>query len=254
MEGIPHSIIEKADTLSPAKIKNLLIKTKAGDGEAKDKLIRCNLRLVLKMAHRFKNSQYSLEDVFQVGTIGLIKAIERFDIEREVKFSTYAVPLILGEIKMFLRDDHPVKVSRSLKEKAQKIRKIKEKLTKELNREPTIQELSERVNLSREEIVNALEAVQNPTSIYNRVNKSQDNGLELIDQLGRLDEQYDISLNHLVLKQIIEELDQRSQRIIKLRYFADKSQTKVAKLIGVSQAHVSRLENKILNLIRNKLE
>ncbi|GAB6098982.1 RNA polymerase sporulation sigma factor SigF [Halanaerocella petrolearia] len=254
MEKIPRAMIEQAEVLSSAETRELLERFKTGDGQAKDKLVKCNLRLVLKMAHRFKNSRYSLEDIFQVGNIGLIKAIENFDLTKEVKFSTYAVPKIIGEIKMFLRDDHPVKVSRSLKEDAQKVRKTKKRLTNELGREPTIQELSEEVGLACEEIINALEAVQNPASLYSSSSQSQDGNLELIDQLGIEDKEYNSCLNKILLKQILKQLNQRAQRIIKLRFFEDKSQSEVAEVIGVSQAHISRLEKQILESIRNRLD
>ncbi|GAB6139158.1 SigB/SigF/SigG family RNA polymerase sigma factor [Halanaerobaculum tunisiense] len=254
MDKIPQAIIDQAEVLSSAETKKLLSKANHGDRQAKDKLVKSNLRLVLKIAHRYKNSQYSLEDIFQIGTIGLLKAIDNFDLTKEVEFSTYAVPKIIGEIKMFLRDDHPVKVSRSRKEQAQKIIKLKEKLTKDLNREPTIQELSAEVDLSCEEIVTALEAVQNPTSLYSSTQQTTEKDLELIDQLGATESKYVSSLNRICLQQVLTELDSREEKIFKLRFGADKSQAEVADIIGVSQAHISRLEKKILKFIKQKLE
>ena len=241
------------DLLSQQETKRLLLKSQQGNKNAKDKLVKHNLRLVLKIAHRFKNSRYPLDDIFQVGIFGLIKAIDRFNLGRKVKFSTYAVPLIIGEIKVFLRDDDVVKVSRKLKQRAYQIRKTKEELQERLNREPTVQELSEELGLSTEEIVKALEAVQTPKSIYSSVYK-KDSGLELIDQLVDNNNEYNNRLNKLLITNVLEKLDERSSRIIKLRYFAEKSQQEIAKSIGVSQAQISRLEKKILKVIKENLE
>ncbi|WP_408954613.1 SigB/SigF/SigG family RNA polymerase sigma factor [Natroniella sp. ANB-PHB2] len=256
MEGLSNIDLKEQRLLSQEETKRLLIKSQQGDRQAKDTLVKHNLRLVLKIVHRFKNAVYSLEDIFQIGTIGLMKAIERFDLSKGVNFSTYAVPLIIGEIKVFLRDNDRVKISRNLKEKAIKIKRIQEEMKKELKREPTVRELSQRLDLASEEIMRALEAVQEPTSLYTRVSNCNggDGKLELIDQLAVLDDQYEASLNKLFVKQILEKVDQRAKKIVKLRYFANQTQGQIAKQLGISQAHVSRLEKRILALIKRKLE
>ncbi len=239
--------------LSDKEIKDLLIKSQKGSQEAKDTLIKHNLRLVLKISHRFQNADYSLDDIFQLGIIGLIKAIDGFDLKRSVKFSTYAVPLIIGEIKMFLRDDNIVKVSRSIKEKAYQIHQIKEDLLKKLNREPTIQELSQALQLAPEEIVRILEAVGTPKSIYQKTYQNDESSITLVDQLADNKDYYQEKLTSLTLNQVLNKLDGRSKRIIKLRYLEEKSQSEIAKLLGLSQAQISRLEKNILKIIRNEL-
>lgn len=246
--------LDKKELLSTEETRNLLEISQQGDKKARDKVLSHNLGLVMKIAHRFKNKRHSFDDLFQVGTIGLLKAIDRFDLKKEVKFSSYAVPLIIGEIKVFLRDDNILKVSRRYKEDAYKIKKIKEKMSQELNREPTIKELSEEVGLSPEEIVTTLEAVQAPKSIHSTVYQGEDSSLELIHQLVDGKDEYNDSLNKLALKAVLDKLDQRSKKIISLRYFAEKSQGEIAKVIGVSQAQISRLEKGILKLIRARLE
>ncbi|TDX51174.1 SigB/SigF/SigG family RNA polymerase sigma factor [Orenia marismortui] len=253
MNSLLNVDIKNHKLLTQKQIKELIFKSQEGDRASKEYLIENNLRLVLKIAHRFKNSRYSLEDIFQIGTIGLIKAIEGFDLNKDVKFSTYAVPLIIGEIKVFLRDDNVIKISRSIKETAYKIKKVKEELTNKLNREPTIHELSVEVGLSNEEIVSALEAVQAPTSIYKSVYENEGSTLELVDQLVDSNNHYDDRLNQLALNTILKQLDDRSQLIIKLRYFQEKSQIEIANIIGVSQAQVSRLEKNILKKIKEEL-
>ncbi|MCK8827081.1 SigB/SigF/SigG family RNA polymerase sigma factor [Natroniella acetigena] len=256
MEGLANINLKEHKLLSQKETKKLLAESQQGNRQAKDKLVKHNLRLVLKVVHRFKNAVYSLEDIFQIGTIGLIKAIERFDLSKEVHFSTYAVPLIIGEIKVFLRDNDRMKISRNLKEKASKIKQIKEEMKGKLKREPTIKELSQRLDLAPEEIIRALEAVQEPTSLYARVYDCGDRAgrLELIDQLADSNDEYEVSLNKLFIKQILEKIDQRAREIIKLRYFANQTQSQIAEKLGISQAHVSRLEKRILALIKKELE
>ncbi|SNY36298.1 RNA polymerase, sigma subunit, RpoX/SigF [Orenia metallireducens] len=253
MNSLSNINIDNHKLLTENETKRLISLSQQGDRRAKDELIKHNLRLVMKIAHRFKNSGYSIEDIFQIGSIGLIKAIDGFDLSKGVKFSTYAVPLIIGEIKVFLRDDNIVKVSRSVKETAYRIKKIKEELEQQLNREPTIKELSEQLGLSAEEIVSALEAVQAPKSIHEQVYQKEGSSLELADQLVDDEDHYNDKLNLLALNHVLKKLDKRSQLIIKLRYFEEKSQGEIAKVLGLSQAQVSRLEKKILKLIRSEL-
>ncbi|MBM7555266.1 SigB/SigF/SigG family RNA polymerase sigma factor [Halanaerobacter jeridensis] len=251
---IEFNKIKEKELLSTPETKELLAQAQQGDKIAKDKLVCHNLRLVLKIAHRFKTEQYQIDEIFQVGTIGLMKAIENFDLSRKVEFSTYAVPVIIGKIRSYLRDDEQIKIGRTLKQRAKQIKKMQEQLNKEFKREATIQELSSALNLSSQQIVSALEAAQTPSSIYDKVYQQGDDSLKLIDQLMSEDDIYEKEINRLTLSQILKDLTPRAKRIIKLRYFDDKSQSEIADLIGVSQAQVSRLEKKILNNIRDKLK
>ncbi|WP_051412156.1 SigB/SigF/SigG family RNA polymerase sigma factor [Halonatronum saccharophilum] len=244
--------IKEYPLLEEDEVKSLIFDYQQGDEEAKDKLINHNLRLVLKIAHRFKNGQYSLEDIFQIGIIGLIKAIDRFDLSKEVKFSTYAVQWIIGEIKVFFRDDSLIKVSRSLKEDARRIKAVKKSLSKHLNREPTIKELSKELGMAVEDIVNALESVREPDSIHKKVYKGEDSNLELGDQIADSKDYYNAKIDSIVLKEIIKKLDSRDQLIIRFRYFEEKSQSEIAQVLGISQAQVSRLEKNIIKIIRNQ--
>ena len=242
------------EVLSTAETKKLLVKAQQGSNEAKDKLICHNLRLVLKIAHRFKSEQYQIDEVFQVGTIGLIKAIERFDLTREVEFSTYAVPVIIGEIQTYLREDEQIKIGRTLQQRAKRIKKMQDELNKKLRREATIQELSSALDLSCHQIVRALEADQKPSSIYKKIYQQGAESLELIEQLRDDEDTYQKQINRLTLAQILRTLNSRAKKIIRLRYFEDKSQAEIAEVIGVSQAQISRLEKKILKQIRKKLK
>lgn len=232
----------------------LIERIHAGEKEVREVLIEQNLGLVHHIVKRFLNRGYEAEDLFQIGVIGLIKAIDKFDTSFEVKFSTYAVPLIAGEIKRFLRDDGMVKVSRTLKENGSKVKYAKERLTVRLNREPTLSEVSEEAGLSSEEVILAMEANVQVESIYQSVYQSDGNEIYMVDQLAdkRKDEQENM-LNHLVLKQMLESLSKTEQRIITLRYYQDKTQTEVAKLLGISQVQVSRMEKKILMGLRERM-
>jgi RNA polymerase sporulation-specific sigma factor len=245
--------IPDKELLSDDETKELLVAAQAGDEEAKEKLVNHNLKLVLKVAHRFANKNYNYEELFQVGSIGLLKAIDRFDLDKGVKFSTYAVPLIIGEIKRFLRDDDAVKVSRSLKHKAYNINKAKEELTAKLNREPTINEIANKLEISKEEIVVALEAVQEPTSIYSPIYEKEGSSIELIDQLAASNEEYEKEINRMDLQELIQNLESRERLILKLRFFDELTQSEVAERIGVSQVQVSRLERKIIKKLGKSL-
>ncbi|MCK8825165.1 SigF/SigG family RNA polymerase sporulation sigma factor [Fuchsiella alkaliacetigena] len=246
--------IPENELLSDEETKELLARAQEGDKEAKEKLTNHNLKLVLKIAHRFSNSRYDYEELFQIGSIGLLKAIDRFDLEREVKFSTYAVPLIIGEIKRFLRDDDLVKVSRSMKVTAYKVNKIKEKLMGKLNREPTINEIAEEMEVPREEIVSALEAVREPESIYKSIYEEEGSSIELIDQLAASAGDYEAEITRLDLQEVIENLQSRERLILRLRFFEELTQTEVAERLGVSQVQVSRLERQILAKIREEFD
>lgn len=232
---------------------HLILQAKQGDKEARDVLIQENLGLVRHIVKRFAGRGCDMEDLFQIGTIGLIKAIDKFDMDYGVQFSTYAVPLIMGEIKRFLRDDGLVKVSRSLKENGYRIRQAEEKISHREGRGATLEELAEATSLTREEIVLALEANSEVESIYKPVYQSDGSQIYLVDQIADKENEKEKLLNHMMLTKLLEELDEKEREIITLRYFQDKTQTEVAKKLGVSQVQISRLEKKILIHMRQVL-
>jgi RNA polymerase sporulation-specific sigma factor len=236
--------------LSETETKILLQKTRQGDEAARERLINCNLRLVFNIVQRYQNRGYELEDLFQIGTIGLMKAIDKFDPSFEVKFSTYAVPMIMGEIRRFMRDDSPVKVSRSYKELAVRIYRCKESLTKKLGREPTIGELAEELSVSSEEIVTSLEAIQMPSSIHETVYQNEGDPIYLLDQLASESSSDSKMFENLMLKDVLARLPIRLKEVILMRFFQDQTQVEVAKKLGISQVQVSRLERLALKEIR----
>lgn len=229
-----------------------------GDKDARDRLVNENTGLIWSIVRRFAGRGQELEDLFQIGCIGMLKAIDKFDVTYDVQFSTYAVPMITGEIKRFLRDDGIIRVSRSLKENNYKICKIVEKLTSEYGREPTIEEIAEEMQMSREDIVITMEANVEVESLHKVVYQNDGNTLMLEDKVseGVYDEKSAVDIygddekekliNHIVLEQIIERLPNKEKELIILRYFKDKTQMEVASLFGISQVQVSRMEKKIL--------
>jgi len=239
--------------LGDEEMTELLIKAQAGDAQARERLINCNLRLVFNLVQRFANRGYDVEDLFQIGTIGLIKAIDKFNLSYNVKFSTYAVPMIIGEIRRFLRDDNPVKVSRSLKENAYKINKARESLTRELGREPTFQEISEAVDLSVDEMIASLEAVQAPTSIHETLYEDDGDPIYVIYQLSNSKDEV-IWFEKIALKEVLDKLSPKEKEIIVMRFFQDKTQTEVANLVGLSQVQVSRIERQALKRFKMLLD
>lgn len=232
----------------------LIARAQQGDKEAREVLIEKNLGLVHAIARRFVGRGVEAEDLFQIGTIGLIKAIDHFDLSYEVKFSTYAVPLISGEIKRFLRDDGPLKVSRTLKEQAMKINLVRQRLQGKWGREPTLQEIAAEAMLSVEEIVAATEADYQVESIYASVYGNDGSEMILADMLGKEDAEKEALLNRMLLNQLLEQLDEKESELIRLRYFQDKTQTEVARLFGISQVQVSRMEKKILLNMRTQAQ
>lgn len=248
------------------QVTELIKKSQAGDKEAREKLVRDNLGLVYSMVKRFENRGHEREELVQIGSIGLIKAIDKFDCSFDVKFSTYAVPVICGEIRRFLRDDGLVKVSRTLKENAWKVKQAKEALAQELGREATLAEISAQTGISQEDIVMALEASIEVESIYKTVYQSDGNEIFLVDQVvsgkdggmgcsvqnGGGDETGKL-LNELLVKELLAGLSEEERKLIKLRYFEGKTQTAVAEILGVNQVKVSRMEKKILLGMRKKL-
>ncbi len=228
----------------------LIANAQQGDKEAREVLIKNNLGLVHSIVRRFVGRGVETEDLFQIGTIGLMKAIDHFDLGFDVKFSTYAVPLITGEIKRFLRDDGMIKVSRTLKEQSRRLDLIRRSMQVNLKREPTLKELEAESGMSMEEIVMATESERQVESIYAPVYQNDGSQVELADMLGKEDTEKEKLLNHMLLKQLLGRLDEKESMLIRMRYFQDKTQTEVAKCMGISQVQVSRLEKKILLSMR----
>lgn len=224
--------------------------SQSGDKKARDTLVTENVGLVWSIVKRFTNRGHELEDLFQIGSIGLIKAIDKFDISFDVKFSTYAVPMITGEIKRFLRDDSMIKVSRSLKEIAAKVKLARDNFISNNEKEPTIQELSKITGVDAEEIIMALEASAEIESLNKTIYQGDGNQIYLADKLQDKEDDTEKLLNHMLMEQLLASLNDSERELIKLRYFQDKTQTQVAKKLGVSQVQVSRLEKKILMKMR----
>jgi len=236
--------------LSGEEMKALLHRVKEGDEEAREILVNHNLKLVFNLVQRFANRGYELEDLFQIGTIGLIKAIDKFDLSYDVKFSTYAVPLIIGEIRRFLRDDNPVKVSRSLKETVNKVHRTREELTLRLGHEPSIQEISDYSGLTCEEIVTALEAAQTPASIFDTIYQDDGDPIFAIDAIAADNDDNSSWFDRMALKDILKRLPEREKKVLHLRFFEDKTQAEVAAVMDISQVQVSRIERQALKNIR----
>lgn len=239
--------------------KELILRAHNGDKAARDKLVLENIGLVYSVSRRFAGRGYELEDINQIGTIGLIKAIDKFDDSFDVRFSTYAVPMIAGEIKRFLRDDGMLKVSRSLKENGYRIKKASDELVSQNGREATIEELAAATELSVEDVVMALEANTDVESIYRTIYQNDGNEVYLVDKLSgssgdTVKDEFagaqEQLLNSILLEQLLAELDELEGKLIMLRYFKEMTQTQVADKLGISQVQVSRLEKKILRKLR----
>ncbi len=224
-----------------------------GDKDARDALVTENMGLIWSIVRRFSGRGYDLEDLFQIGSIGLMKAIDKFDLEMDVKLSTYAVPMIAGEIRRFLRDDGMIKVSRPLKELAMRSGMARERLEYTLGREPTIEEIANEVGVSREEVAASFEAGAEVESIYRPVNREDESGGYLIDKISEKEPEDEKLLNRMVLTDLIRGLKPQEQTIIMERYFENKTQSAIASGLGISQVQVSRLEKKILKEMREKL-
>ncbi len=225
---------------------------KNGDTSAREKLINGNLKLVLSVIQRFTNRGENLDDLFQVGCIGLIKAIDNFDISVGVKFSTYAVPMIIGELRRYLRDYNSIRVSRSLKDTAFRAMNSKEKLTKALGKEPTIEEIAADLNLPKADVVLALEAIVDPVSLYEPVYSDGGDTIYVMDQVGDRCTDSDW-LGEIMFKEAFNSLNEREKNILTLRFFKGKTQIEVANEIGISQAQVSRLEKGALDRIKSQM-
>lgn len=242
----------KLNVLNEEEKVELLKKVAKGDEKARETLINGNLRLVLSVIQRFTNRGEAPDDLFQVGCIGLIKAIDNFSLEFGVKFSTYAVPMILGEIKRYIRDSGQLRVSRSLRDLAYRAMQAKEQLLNERKREPTIEEIAERIDSKREDVVIALEAVTEPVSLYEPVFSEGGDTIYVMDQIGDKNDDNNW-LEEIALKEAIASLGNREKHILSLRFFQGKTQVEVADEIGISQAQVSRLEKGALNKIKSQI-
>lgn len=250
------------------EVSVLIAKSQEGDKEAREVLIEKNLGLVHHIVKRFVGRGYDLEDLFQIGTIGLMKAIDKFDLQMGVKFSTYAVPMISGEIKRFIRDDGLVKVSRTIKENGVKVRYARQQLQAELKREPTLQEIAGRALLSEEEIVLAMEAAIEVESLYASVYQEDGSETYLVDKVVsgesgsvgtglvqgnyHYDREKEKLIDHMLLSQLLDSLETRDRELICMRYFQNKTQMEIADVLGVSQVQVSRMEKKILLRLRER--
>ena len=231
----------------------LIRKSHDGDEQARVQLVEENVGLIWCVVKRFYGRGVEPEDLFQIGSIGLLKAIDKFDLSFEVKFSTYAVPMISGEIKRFLRDDGMIKVSRSLKELSYKAYMMREKLQEQMQREPTLEELADKLQVDKEELVMALDAGNEVESLYKPVYQKDGNEVALVDRLEEKEGQEEKILNRMLLGQLLDELESEARKLIYLRYFANKTQTEVGQELGISQVQVSRMEKKILQELRGKI-
>ncbi|HWO75804.1 MAG TPA: RNA polymerase sporulation sigma factor SigF [Bacillus sp. (in: firmicutes)] len=237
--------------LKDHEVKDLIVRAQKGEQEAKDTIVQKNMRLVWSVVQRFLNRGYEPDDLFQIGCIGLLKSVDKFDLSYDVKFSTYAVPMIIGEIQRFIRDDGTVKVSRSLKELGNKIRRAKDELSKLNGRVPTVSEIAEHLEISVEEIIMAQEASRSPSSIHETVYENDGDPITLLDQIA--DQEENLWFDKLALKEAIRDLDDRERLIVYLRYFKDQTQSEVAARLGISQVQVSRLEKKILQQMKDRM-
>jgi len=243
----------KLPLLKAAEKEALFQQIEAGNQEAREKYIEGNLRLVLSVIKRFSSSNENVDDLFQIGCIGLIKAIDNFDSSLNVKFSTYAVPMIIGEIRRFLRDNNSIRVSRSLKDTAYKAIYAKDTLTRKNLKEPTLEEIATEVGIAKEDIAYAMDAIQSPMSLYEPIFTDGGDTLYVMDQISDKKNKEETWVEHLSLSEAMKKLGTREHEIITLRFFEGKTQMEVAESIGISQAQVSRLEKNALKTMRNYL-
>lgn len=236
--------------------KELIALAHEGNKEARDMLVTHNMGLVYSIAKRFANRGYEMDDIVSIGTIGLIKAIDKFDLNMDVMLSTYAVPMISGEIKRFIRDDGIIKISRSIKENGWKINQAKDYLSQKLKREVTIEEISKETGICTEDIVVAMEASKDVESIYQTIYQSDGNQIYVVDKLAASakESDHDKIMNHVMLEETMNILEEDEKTIIEMRYFQEKTQSEVAKILGISQVQVSRMEKKILLRMRKNME
>lgn len=240
----------KLPVLTNDEMQKLFVKIKAGDMEAREEFIRGNLRLVLSIIQRFNRRGENVDDLFQVGCIGLIKAIDNFDLSQNVRFSTYAVPMIIGEIRRYLRDNNSIRVSRSLRDIAYKALQARDQLVNKNLKEPTITEIAKELKLPKEEIVFALDAIQEPISLFEPIYHDSGDAIFVMDQVKDEKSEDEVWLQEIALREAISKLNHREKLILNLRFYEGKTQMEVADEIGISQAQVSRLEKNALRQMR----
>ena len=243
----------KLKLLSNEEKRELLIRAKNGDDKAREKLINGNLKLVLSVIQSFGGRGENPDDLFQVGCIGLIKAVDNFDISLDVKFSTYAVPMILGEIRRYLRDNNSIRVSRSLRDLAYKALQARERLSAKLSREPTNAEIAKELGRAESEVVNALDSIADPISLHEPIYTDNGDSVYVLDQIKDEKNTDDQWLDEIAISQAIGKLSERERRILSLRFYNGRTQTEVSDEIGISQAQVSRLEKSALEKIKHEL-
>ncbi len=243
----------KLKTLTADETSQLLLKTKNGDREAREKLIEGNLRLVLSVIQKFTNRNENLDDLFQVGCIGLIKAIDNFDMSQNVRLSTYGVPMIIGEIRRYLRDNSAIRVSRSVRDTAYRVMQVREALTAQNRAEPTVEEIAAALGIKREEAVIAMDAVVEPLSLYEPVYNNGGDAIYVMDQVGDSRNTDESWLEQIALTEAIKRLSGREKHILALRFYEGKTQMEVSAEVGISQAQVSRLEKNAITQIKKSL-
>ena len=239
--------------LTDEEKKVLLKKSKEGNEEARAELISGNLRLVLSIIQRFTGRKENMDDLFQVGCIGLVKAVDNFNTELDVKFSTYAVPMIIGEIRRYLRDNNAVRISRSVRDLAYRALSAREDLIREKEGEPTVDEIAKRLGEKKESVLRAMEAIVEPVSLYEPVYSEGGDSIYLMDQLSDTSSGDETWLESIALKEAMKRLSERERRIIDMRYYLNKTQMEIASEIGISQAQVSRLEKGALEKMRKQI-
>ena len=243
----------KLKTLTEQEKRELLIKTKAGDKTARSELICGNLRLVLSIIQRFTNRRENLDDLFQVGCIGLIKAIDNFNIALDVRFSTYAVPMIIGEVRRYLRDNNSIRVSRSMRDLAYRALQAREEIQRNLQRDATLDEIAEKLGEKKSAVSAAMEAIIEPVSLYESVYNDGDESVYVIDQIKNSDDCDELWIEDIALKEALKKLGERERSIITKRFYNGKTQMEIAAEIGISQAQVSRLEKSAIDKIRKEM-
>ncbi|HHW70557.1 MAG TPA: RNA polymerase sporulation sigma factor SigF [Clostridiales bacterium] len=253
MKSVDSTEGQDRELLTHEETIQLIHEAQNGDKSAMEVLVLKNIALVKSIVKKFLNRGYEYEDLMQIGTIGLMKSIYNYDYKYNVRFSTYAVPMIMGEIKRFVRDDGMIKVSRSLKELAGKAMYAKEKLKFLYNREPTIQEIADEIGSTPEEIIQAMEAGRPVGSIYDVIYEDDDNPILMIDKIASQENHVSTVIDKVMLKEALEQLEERERTIIIMRYFQDKTQSEIAKVLGISQVQISRIEKKVLAKLREML-
>lgn len=243
----------KLKTLTDEQKRDLLQRTKAGDMDARQELIYGNLRLVLSIIQRFTNRHESMDDLFQVGCVGLIKAVDNFNTDLDVKFSTYAVPMIIGEIRRYLRDNNAIRISRSVRDLAYRALGAREELTRVKESEPTVEEIAERLGESRESVLRAMEAIVEPISLYEPVYSENGDSIYVIDQVSDAGSSDECWLENIALRDAMKKLTERERSIINMRFYKNKTQMEIAEEIGISQAQVSRLEKGAIEKMRSQI-